>query len=349
MKCGRTSSPRGKKTADEYAYARSVLDELLANVGEPHDYKFQLFLTDQREENAEARPGGYLYVARPLVRDAMKADSSKATPVPQKKGGKKPGAKTKSEVTAAAAVKEKRIRLYFALAHEVAHVTQSHEMKHLQSQIVDSITITTELYDLIKSSKEKPAAVLKYAAKATSLFAKHYAQQELHADACAVRLLHNTFANDQKVEAALQAFIGNMSKELESDLPELSRGTNAEQYVSSVLVLVKSETEGHPNTKARTENLHAMVAQVKNGKFRMEIAQYDEVVFVLLPRAPQSGPIGDNDNCPTTVFSQKASYMRGFLSSLHRQASVLAWHARCPLIHAGLSSARHSPGRIYFT
>lgn len=266
--------PEDKRTAAEYAYARKVLDEILASVGEPHAYKFQLFLLAQDGENAEARPGGYLYVDRPLVRDAMKQES-KSKSAPQKKAAKK--SNTKQD--ASAGVKgdekenEKRARLYFALAHEVAHVLQRHETKHLQNQIVDSITTASELHDLIKASKEKPASILKYAANTVQLFAKHYAQQEMHADACAVRLLHQTFANDRKLEAALQVFIAGMGKELEPDPPELTGKTNAEQYLSSLVVLVKTDTQRHPNTRARTDNLHAMVAEIRSGKFSLQFTR----------------------------------------------------------------------------
>jgi predicted Zn-dependent protease len=74
-----------------------------------------------KEFNAMARPGGFLYVDQGLLSD------SKA-----------------------------KLKARFALAHEVAHVLQRHETKELQGLIVDSFTAKDEMQKAILNAKKDP-------------------------------------------------------------------------------------------------------------------------------------------------------------------------------------------------
>jgi Zn-dependent protease with chaperone function len=171
LKSGTILERQHRRGKQYYAIADKMLEEILAKVGEDHDYTFQLFILKSDKGNAVARPGGFLYVDEGLL----------------KKNTLHPKA-------------------YFALAHEVAHVLQRHETKELQGRIIDSIDSTKDLVELISGVSSNPDIIFKHIKLTKDQFTRHHMDQELQSDACSVKLLHRTFMNNQKLEGAIKVF-----------------------------------------------------------------------------------------------------------------------------------------------
>lgn len=98
--------PRDERNAKQYAYADSLLKNILDGIDEKHNYQFELYILKEPGENAVAGPGGKIYLNEKLARDPKLKD-----------------------------------RALFVLAHEISHVLQRHETKSIQTRVMDSIDI----------------------------------------------------------------------------------------------------------------------------------------------------------------------------------------------------------------
>jgi Zn-dependent protease with chaperone function len=157
-----------------YPAADRMLQEILAAVGEPHDYRFQLFILKSASRNAVARPGGFLYVDQGLV------DDPNLWP-----------------------------KAYFAIAHELAHVLQRHETRELQSNAIDAVESKSDVMNLVTNVRVDPNLLLNYVKVQKGRFTKYHVDQELQADSCAVRLLSRTL-DRQALTASVDAFIADL-------------------------------------------------------------------------------------------------------------------------------------------
>ena len=224
-----------------YARADALLAEVLASVTERHAYQFKLFISSQAGDNAMALPGGLIVIDKALV--------------------DKP---------------ELRDKAYFALSHEIAHVLQRHETRSVQARIVDTVSLKSSLPELIKTMRQvnsEPAAVVSLVLAGKLLFEKHFVNQELQSDACAVRLVDRTLKDPRRVRASIQAFVNALTpSDRPADRPTapgraLRPGSAGPALVppgsadsAEVLVeLVTRPIDRHPSTGARIQNLNAML------------------------------------------------------------------------------------------
>ncbi len=143
------------KMAKLYEQGNGILKRILAQITDPHPFEFKLSVTDDPKANAEAYPGGYLY----LSKEALDRGPEYAA---------------------------------FALAHEIGHVTKRHTTKETQARIVDSVTTFDELKQLMAGPNANPATVLHYGRYLHGLFLNYSREQESQADGCAIRLLAGT-------------------------------------------------------------------------------------------------------------------------------------------------------------
>ncbi len=133
--------------ARKYEQADAVLAKLLAEIPEEHEYDFKLFLTSDADVNAEALPGGYLYVSTGTLEQGLTE---------------------------------------LVLGHELSHVTKRHTTRELQARLIDSVSTVDDLKALMK---ERDLSDVTNRVKTLEARFLHYSrQQELQADACAVRL-----------------------------------------------------------------------------------------------------------------------------------------------------------------
>lgn len=132
-----------------YAKADKILNRVLLGIKENHPYQFKLFLINNDEINAEALPGGYLYVNTGVLNSEY-------------------------------------AELVFA--HEIAHVLKRHQTRETQAQLIDTVETYDDLKTLLDSSSPNAGQIAKRAALLHGLFLNYSRQQELQADACSVRI-----------------------------------------------------------------------------------------------------------------------------------------------------------------
>jgi len=134
-----------------YAKADRLLVRVLSQVKEEHPYDFKLFLVDNASLNAEALPGGYLYINTGVL------DSEYAELV---------------------------------VAHELAHVLKRHQTRESQAKMIDTVDTINDLKSLLRKSDDDVTKVLNKVVMFRGLLANYSRQQELQADACSVRIAH---------------------------------------------------------------------------------------------------------------------------------------------------------------
>ena len=174
-----------KSGAEAYARARRILGEVLAQVKETHPYQFQIFVTTASEGNAEAAPGGFIYVDKNLV------DKESEEP-----------------------------RARFAIAHEVSHVLQRHRTRETQMRLADGVDSLEGLAKLMAAAQHNSDAIFKTALDLKRLFVRHSEQQELQSDGCAVRLLDSMTHDRTEMTKSINAFVQSLPKPGKPEPPE---------------------------------------------------------------------------------------------------------------------------------
>jgi predicted Zn-dependent protease len=212
-----------------YPVADKMLEDVLASVGQPHEYQFRLFILKNASRNAIARPGGFLYLDQGLVDDP--AHHPKA---------------------------------YFALAHEVAHVLQRHETKELQSNVIDSISSKDDLVKVVTGSRGDPNLVLSYIKAEKNRFTRHHVDQELQSDSCAVRLLDRALPDRNALAASIDAFVRDLPEAEAATAPSTAQSDEA-RLARTVHEVVDSPIKRHPNNQERLQNLRAIYAEIGAG------------------------------------------------------------------------------------
>jgi hypothetical protein len=161
-----------------YPQADALLEEIKKGIEKPHSYELQIFIRLEPTLNASALPGGFLYLDAGLLENPKMHDMAR-----------------------------------FALAHEVGHVLQRHETRELQGVIVDSYDDSRELEKAVKESHknaEQAVALLKHVKISKDNYVRHTMDQELQADACALRLILNVHHDGKELAASAQAFVDNL-------------------------------------------------------------------------------------------------------------------------------------------
>jgi Peptidase family M48 len=209
-----------------YPIADKMLQDILSQVKEPHEYQFKLFILTNDTRNAVARPGGFLYIDKGLL------DKPEYHP-----------------------------KAYFALSHEIAHVLQRHETKELQSMVVDSFKARDEMVKVMTTVKDDPAAILAHVKVGKDIYIRHHVDQELQSDSCATRLLSRVYPDRQELADSLNAFIKDLQPP-EPAQPQAQPKSDVEKLAQAAHDVVSSPADRHPNTQERTQNLQAMYAEV---------------------------------------------------------------------------------------
>lgn len=150
-KTGKILSRESKRQDVKSLYQKgdAVLERLLSAIGEEFPYHFKLFIVDDRSVNAEAIPGGFLYVNSGVFSTDY-AD--------------------------------------LVIAHEIAHVLRRHTTKELQARLVDTADTAEDLKKLINNDADNAEAILEEVLLLHGAIAQYSKQQELQSDACAVRI-----------------------------------------------------------------------------------------------------------------------------------------------------------------
>jgi Peptidase family M48 len=214
-------STRGKQL---YPIADAMLEKLTSELPAslPYSFKDKLSIMKESGKNAKALPGGYIQIDEGALRNPKDHD-----------------------------------RAQFALAHEIAHLLQRHETKHMQAGILDGITTLQAVKQSIASYQgvDKLKQFGGVAVMMGRLHAKHGVGQELGADSCAIRIMAMAGLSDKQIRTATQQFI--------ADHPA-SKGTETIQSsaLSGVLELVADLQSTHPTTSERIQNLSKQLSNL---------------------------------------------------------------------------------------
>jgi hypothetical protein len=200
-----------------YPQADALLEEIEKGIEKSHSYDFQIFIRLEPTLNASALPGGFLYLDAGLLENPKVHDMAR-----------------------------------FALAHEVGHVLQRHETRELQGLIVDSYDDSRELEKAIKESRksaEQAVALLKRVKISKDNYVRHTMDQELQADACALRLILNVHPDGKELAASAQAFIDNLPPS------KLEPARPAPDFPEVMQEFVTLPPDRHPSSAKRIQTL----------------------------------------------------------------------------------------------
>ncbi|MES2076085.1 MAG: M48 family metalloprotease [Pseudomonadota bacterium] len=205
--------------------AALLMQTLLAQLKEETPYKFQI---DVRKGagNAQALPGGFLLIDRDLV-----------------------------------AVPKNEDKAYFALAHEMAHVLQRHETRATQARLTDSIDSLDGLRKLMDGANRTPASLMAFSNEVMMRFVVFSKDQEMQADACAVRLLDAAFTDKKKLHQIIRSYQASLA----APSTEAGVANQLDLFVRNVGKMDKLG-EQHPNSQDRAANLERMLNEVGKAK-----------------------------------------------------------------------------------
>ncbi len=195
-----------------YAKADEILKRVLLEINEQHPYQFKLFLINNDEINAEALPGGYLYVNTGV----LESDYAE-----------------------------------LVFAHEIAHVLRRHQTRETQSKLIGTVETVQDLKDLLDNRTPDVAQTVKRAVLLHGLFLNYSQQQELQADACSVRIAHRIpgMDLDSKIDPYIDSLSSDipaedkLHKSSHPDYPERSK------RMKEVVRAVQNEEAKGPETK----------------------------------------------------------------------------------------------------
>lgn len=148
----------------DYAEANLILESLLLQIDEEYPYEFKLFLTNDADSNAEAIPGGYIYLSRGALQLGVAE---------------------------------------LVLGHEIAHVTKRHTTRELQARLIESVDTVEEIKELLDEKDPESESIAIRLSTLPNRFINYSRQQELQADACGVRMATSIPDFDTDAEIAL--------------------------------------------------------------------------------------------------------------------------------------------------
>ncbi len=202
--------------------ARSMLEGLVQQIKDPTPYRFEVYVR-RSTGNAQALPGGFIYIDRDLVANPKNADKAN-----------------------------------FALAHELAHVLQRHETRAIQARLTDTVDSFDGLRKIVDSATGNPNSLLSYSNAVMGRFDKFSQAQELQADACAVRLLNNIYPDPKRLATVIQSFKASLGPPQASEGPP----SNQLEVFTGNMDKMGMLDDQHPNSRARAANLDLMLAEV---------------------------------------------------------------------------------------
>jgi hypothetical protein len=193
----------------QFRVAENVLSALVTELPQDQPYRYRLFVSGDDGQNAEALPGGYIYVTRSAL-----------------DGGEK--------------------LLAALLAHEVSHVSKRHYSRRLQARMVDVVNNGEDLIGLLRGDRNIIQRIGQQAQQREKQGVRFSVNQELEADACAVRLIATQSGIDP--QASVNAFLSMLQQEGAATRP--NEGGACEAF-----------GDCHPSYREREQTMRGMVAR----------------------------------------------------------------------------------------
>ena len=214
-----------------YPQANRLLEQVLKEVKEPHNYNFQVFVRGTAGQNAAALPGGFVVLDAPLLQD--------------------PALRSKA---------------LFALSHEIAHVLQRHQTRTAQARIIDTISLRSGVLTLVKSLvqlRNSPGPVIQQVLAGKLQFERHYAAQELQADACATALLDRVLSNRPQVVQTIDNFVKRLPPAEDAAGAAPPAGIKSGSQFGNLVLLVARPVDQHPTTVERIKNFELILGALQ--------------------------------------------------------------------------------------
>lgn len=213
----------GRIARTAYSHAEQTLAAVLAQVHAPLPYGFRIYVLKEAQGNASSLPGGIVLVDEDVVGRRWDPDVA-----------------------------------FFKVAHEVSHVLQRHETHAYQAALVDGVRSLADLRKLIANSSQRSAgSVIGQLWGFKSLVINFSSQQELQADACAVRIMRSRYTQEPQLVHALRDVLASFPPAIAN-----SQQSMQPKDLDGVLkFLTNGVYERHPDTRQRRENIVRMLAQ----------------------------------------------------------------------------------------
>ena len=155
-----------------YKRGDQILEEIRASLAdEEYPYEFKLFVVNDRSLNAEAIPGGYLYVNSGVLRTEYAK---------------------------------------LIISHELGHVLRRHTTKEMQARLIDSVETIDDLRKLLSAPSDAPEGIIEKVLALRGAIIQYSQQQELQADACAVRI--TALGQDPALKENINGYIAGIKK-----------------------------------------------------------------------------------------------------------------------------------------
>lgn len=205
----------------DYGHARETLARVEAAAGDTAPYQFSVLVLKESGKNASSLPGGIIELDSDLVDRHWDPEVA-----------------------------------YFRVAHEMSHILQRHETESYQALLADSATSIESLKDVIRLNPQMMSTIIQYAHHLQNTRLDFSGQQELQADACAVRLMHKQYPDRAEFSHAMTDVEASLGPVMDTGAP----GTGTSNLPGMVKELIHGPYERHPNTRERLQNLRQMAS-----------------------------------------------------------------------------------------
>jgi Zn-dependent protease with chaperone function len=200
-----------------YAQADSLIARVMEQITEEHPYTFQILLIDNDDVNATALPGGFLH----LNTGVLQSDHAE-----------------------------------LVLTHEIGHVFKRHQTRETQARLIDTVDSVDDLRQLLGMNTDVLDQSMERAAGLYGSFQNFSRQQELQADACAVRMTGRV--PDIELDAMIDKYIESVSQTTVS----AQAGTNQNGPEGILQDLPIKQQSGHPDYPERRQRMQEVAQQL---------------------------------------------------------------------------------------
>lgn len=214
------ASDMDRRERERFSAAEALLATLVGLLPQDQPYRYRLFLSTESGQNAQALPGGYIYVT-------------------------------------AAALDGGPELLATLLAHEVAHVSKRHHSRRLQARLLDQVRDGEDLVALLRGDRAVLQRVGREAQQREQRGVRFSMDQELEADACAVRIVASY--PDVDATRSVGAFLAMLQQE----------GAASAQAEGGACAAFG---DCHPSYRERERTMRSMIARGPSGRSRRDDA-----------------------------------------------------------------------------
>lgn len=203
-----------------YQHADATLARVMAQIPGKVPYEFKIYVLKEGQGNASSFPSGEVLVDEDVVGRNWDPDLA-----------------------------------FFKVAHEVSHILQRHQTHAYQAAMADGVDEVSQLRNLlVRVNQQSPSSVISELWSFKTLVINFSSQQELQADACAVRLMSTGYPDPKARASAFKDVIASFPSSVGNADSEMK----PKDLVEIVKVIGNGIYERHPKSQERRENIVAV-------------------------------------------------------------------------------------------